>query len=86
MLFFKPESRLEGWLSIPNKGNIKRHGWKKQVEMDIFFFLPQLVGKFFRHTVNWFYSSYLRNKQNNYSNLVCIHYFIEEKSTKKIQI
>uniref|UniRef100_A0A803XUS9 Rho-associated protein kinase n=1 Tax=Meleagris gallopavo TaxID=9103 RepID=A0A803XUS9_MELGA len=21
---------LEGWLSIPNKGNIKRHGWKKQ--------------------------------------------------------
>ncbi|XP_054035659.1 rho-associated protein kinase 1 isoform X1 [Dryobates pubescens] len=25
-----PESRLEGWLSVPNKGNIKRHGWKKQ--------------------------------------------------------
>ncbi|XP_078543570.1 rho-associated protein kinase 1 [Lissotriton helveticus] len=24
------ESRVEGWLSIPNKGNIKRHGWKKQ--------------------------------------------------------
>uniref|UniRef100_A0A452IS45 Rho-associated protein kinase 1 n=1 Tax=Gopherus agassizii TaxID=38772 RepID=A0A452IS45_9SAUR len=24
------ESRIEGWLSIPNKGNIKRHGWKKQ--------------------------------------------------------
>ncbi|KAM6350097.1 rho-associated protein kinase 1 isoform 2-T2 [Podargus strigoides] len=24
------ESRLEGWLSIPNKGNIKRHGWKRQ--------------------------------------------------------
>ncbi|XP_052644613.1 rho-associated protein kinase 1 isoform X2 [Harpia harpyja] len=24
------ESRLEGWLSIPNRGNIKRHGWKKQ--------------------------------------------------------
>uniref|UniRef100_A0A8D2L9P1 Rho-associated protein kinase 1 n=1 Tax=Varanus komodoensis TaxID=61221 RepID=A0A8D2L9P1_VARKO len=24
------ESRMEGWLSIPNKGNIKRHGWKKQ--------------------------------------------------------
>uniref|UniRef100_A0A452IRU1 Rho-associated protein kinase 1 n=1 Tax=Gopherus agassizii TaxID=38772 RepID=A0A452IRU1_9SAUR len=21
---------IEGWLSIPNKGNIKRHGWKKQ--------------------------------------------------------
>uniref|UniRef100_A0A6Q2XG13 Rho-associated protein kinase 1 n=1 Tax=Esox lucius TaxID=8010 RepID=A0A6Q2XG13_ESOLU len=25
-----PESRLEGWLSIPNKPNIKRYGWKKQ--------------------------------------------------------
>uniref|UniRef100_A0A4W5QQE1 Rho-associated protein kinase 1 n=1 Tax=Hucho hucho TaxID=62062 RepID=A0A4W5QQE1_9TELE len=24
------ESRLEGWLSIPNKPNIKRYGWKKQ--------------------------------------------------------
>uniref|UniRef100_A0A8C8VNI9 Rho-associated protein kinase n=2 Tax=Pelusios castaneus TaxID=367368 RepID=A0A8C8VNI9_9SAUR len=24
------ESRIEGWLSIPNKGNIKRYGWKKQ--------------------------------------------------------
>uniref|UniRef100_A0A8C3TL97 Rho-associated protein kinase 1 n=1 Tax=Chelydra serpentina TaxID=8475 RepID=A0A8C3TL97_CHESE len=24
------ESRIEGWLSVPNKGNIKRHGWKKQ--------------------------------------------------------
>lgn len=24
------ESRLEGWLSVPNKQNIKRHGWKKQ--------------------------------------------------------
>lgn len=24
------ESRIEGWLSIPNRGNIKRHGWKKQ--------------------------------------------------------
>ncbi|XP_058794341.1 rho-associated protein kinase 1 isoform X2 [Phymastichus coffea] len=22
--------RLEGWLSVPNKQNIKRHGWKKQ--------------------------------------------------------
>lgn len=22
--------RLEGWLSIPNKQNIKRHGWRKQ--------------------------------------------------------
>ncbi|XP_030068754.1 rho-associated protein kinase 1 isoform X1 [Microcaecilia unicolor] len=25
-----PESRIEGWLSVPNKGNIKRYGWKKQ--------------------------------------------------------
>ncbi|XP_042225183.1 rho-associated protein kinase 2-like isoform X3 [Homarus americanus] len=24
------ESRLEGWLSIPNKQNIKRHGWRRQ--------------------------------------------------------
>lgn len=24
------ESRLEGWLSIPSKQNIRRHGWKKQ--------------------------------------------------------
>ncbi|XP_064202990.1 rho-associated protein kinase 1 [Anguilla rostrata] len=24
------ESRLEGWLSIPNRTNIKRYGWKKQ--------------------------------------------------------
>uniref|UniRef100_A0A8C8MIG7 Rho-associated protein kinase 1 n=1 Tax=Oncorhynchus tshawytscha TaxID=74940 RepID=A0A8C8MIG7_ONCTS len=24
------KSRLEGWLSIPNKPNIKRYGWKKQ--------------------------------------------------------
>ncbi|XP_063307564.1 rho-associated protein kinase 1 [Pelobates fuscus] len=24
------ESRIEGWLSIPNRGNIKRYGWKKQ--------------------------------------------------------
>ncbi|XP_076066939.1 rho associated coiled-coil containing protein kinase isoform X2 [Oratosquilla oratoria] len=24
------ESRLEGWLSLPNKQNIKRHGWRKQ--------------------------------------------------------
>lgn len=22
--------RLEGWLNVPNKQNIKRHGWKKQ--------------------------------------------------------
>ncbi|XP_061418287.1 rho-associated protein kinase 2-like isoform X2 [Lethenteron reissneri] len=25
-----PETRLEGWLSVPNKNNIKRYGWKKQ--------------------------------------------------------
>ncbi|KAG0711128.1 Rho-associated protein kinase 2 [Chionoecetes opilio] len=24
------DSRLEGWLSIPNKQNIKRHGWRRQ--------------------------------------------------------
>ncbi|GAB6028972.1 hypothetical protein CHUAL_004766 [Chamberlinius hualienensis] len=24
------ESRLEGWLSIPNKQNIRRHGWRRQ--------------------------------------------------------
>ncbi|KAM4557215.1 rho-associated protein kinase 1 isoform 1-T1 [Fundulus diaphanus] len=24
------EPRLEGWLSVPNRGNIKRYGWKKQ--------------------------------------------------------
>lgn len=24
------DSVLEGWLSIPNKQNIRRHGWKKQ--------------------------------------------------------
>lgn len=24
------ESRLEGWLSVPNRQNIKRYGWKKQ--------------------------------------------------------
>uniref|UniRef100_A0A673M1A1 non-specific serine/threonine protein kinase n=1 Tax=Sinocyclocheilus rhinocerous TaxID=307959 RepID=A0A673M1A1_9TELE len=24
------ESRLEGWLAIPNRANIKRYGWKKQ--------------------------------------------------------
>uniref|UniRef100_A0A8C9U9Z1 Rho-associated protein kinase 1 n=1 Tax=Scleropages formosus TaxID=113540 RepID=A0A8C9U9Z1_SCLFO len=24
------ESRMEGWLSIPNRANIKRYGWKKQ--------------------------------------------------------
>ncbi|XP_078072207.1 rho-associated protein kinase 1 [Mustelus asterias] len=25
-----PETRMEGWLSIPNRANIKRYGWKKQ--------------------------------------------------------
>ncbi|XP_013412061.1 rho-associated protein kinase 2-like isoform X3 [Lingula anatina] len=25
-----PESRLEGWLYLPNRQNIKRYGWKKQ--------------------------------------------------------
>ena len=25
--FFLLESRIEGWLSIPNRGNIKRYGW-----------------------------------------------------------
>ena len=24
------ESRLEGWLAVPNKQNIKRYGWRKQ--------------------------------------------------------
>lgn len=28
---FFSESRLEGWLSIPVRANIKRYGWKKQV-------------------------------------------------------
>ncbi|XP_050529060.1 rho-associated protein kinase 1 isoform X3 [Daktulosphaira vitifoliae] len=27
---YTQESRLEGWLSVPNKQNIRRHGWKKQ--------------------------------------------------------
>lgn len=30
MYIFFLESRLEGWLSVPNKQNIRRHGWKKQ--------------------------------------------------------
>lgn len=30
MNYFTIESRLEGWLSVPNKQNIRRHGWKKQ--------------------------------------------------------
>ncbi|KAI4879836.1 hypothetical protein NFI96_016479, partial [Prochilodus magdalenae] len=28
--FWAWKSRLEGWLSIPNRANIKRYGWKKQ--------------------------------------------------------
>lgn len=28
--FNAQESILEGWLSIPNKQNIRRHGWKRQ--------------------------------------------------------
>lgn len=32
-LDFFVESRLEGWLSIPNRANIKRYGWKKQVHV-----------------------------------------------------
>lgn len=24
---------MEGWLSIPNRANIKRYGWKKQVRV-----------------------------------------------------
>lgn len=28
--YLNAESRLEGWLSVPNKQNIRRHGWKKQ--------------------------------------------------------
>jgi hypothetical protein len=28
--FLLTESRPEGWLSVPNKQNIKRYGWKKQ--------------------------------------------------------
>lgn len=24
------DNRIEGWLSVPNKQNIRRHGWKKQ--------------------------------------------------------
>lgn len=27
---FNYESVFEGWLSIPTKQNIRRHGWKKQ--------------------------------------------------------
>jgi len=33
------ESRLEGWLSIPNRTNIKRYGWKKQVCFYYYLFL-----------------------------------------------
>lgn len=27
---FNSESVFEGWLSIPTKQNVRRHGWKKQ--------------------------------------------------------
>ncbi|XP_039280679.1 rho-associated protein kinase 1 isoform X1 [Nilaparvata lugens] len=27
---YAQDSRLEGWLSVPSKQNIRRHGWKKQ--------------------------------------------------------
>lgn len=27
---FVSDNRIEGWLSVPNKQNIRRHGWKKQ--------------------------------------------------------
>lgn len=30
LLFSKEMERIEGWLSIPNKQNIRRHGWRKQ--------------------------------------------------------
>lgn len=30
LYLFILESRLEGWLSVPNKQNIRRHGWKRQ--------------------------------------------------------
>lgn len=26
----QPDAIFEGWLSVPNKQNIKRYGWKKQ--------------------------------------------------------
>uniref|UniRef100_H0X6A1 Rho-associated protein kinase n=1 Tax=Otolemur garnettii TaxID=30611 RepID=H0X6A1_OTOGA len=29
-IFYSYQSRIEGWLSVPNRGNIKRYGWKKQ--------------------------------------------------------
>lgn len=31
--YLSSESRLEGWLAIPNRANIKRYGWKKQVRL-----------------------------------------------------
>lgn len=30
LILFSGENRLEGWLAVPNKQNIKRYGWKKQ--------------------------------------------------------
>lgn len=29
-MLYVSDSRLEGWLSVPNKQNIKRHGWRRQ--------------------------------------------------------
>lgn len=29
-MMFVTDNRLEGWLSVPNKQNIKRHGWRRQ--------------------------------------------------------
>lgn len=42
-IFFRLESRIEGWLSIPNRGNIKRYGWKKQVPYNSFFLVDILL-------------------------------------------
>ena len=43
IFFFLLESRIEGWLSIPNRGNIKRYGWKKQVPYNSFFLVDILL-------------------------------------------
>lgn len=42
-LIFLLESRIEGWLSIPNRGNIKRYGWKKQVQYASVFLIDILL-------------------------------------------
>ena len=33
--FFPAHLPKEGWVSIPNKQNIKRYGWKKQVSLTL---------------------------------------------------